>query len=121
MNKKEQAEFEAAKKAVFVARALNWSEPVPRDVAVPVRGHTTGWVYNANLRSPCVMKALSSSTGHATTWESNDFPVGTSTQRGISMYSTRLLALRAMRHEIECEVAEILAGIDIEIQKELLL
>jgi hypothetical protein len=114
MNKKEQAEFDAAKKAVIVARALNWSEPVERDIPIPQGGESKGFIFNTY--SAAVMYALSSSVGHATSHEG--FPKKTSSQRGMSLFSTRLLALRAMRHEVEKECAEKLAGIDMQIQAE---
>jgi len=114
MNKKEKAEFDAAKKAVFVARALNWTQPVYPDVPVPKSGETTGYLFNAyNCR---VMFARSSTIGHASSDE--DMPTKTSRQGCRALYSTRLLALQALRHELEKEYANTLAAIDMQIQKE---
>lgn len=112
MNKKEQAEFAAAKRAVIVARALNWSEPVLPDIEPPKSGIVKGYIYNAH--SCVIMYAISSPVSHATGWDK--FPVKTSSQRPLSMYSTELLALKALRHAVEKECAEKLADIDIEIQ-----
>lgn len=115
MNKKEQAEFAAAKKAVIVARALNWREPVLPDVDIPkAGGRTQGFTYNTH--SATIMYAISSSVSHATGW--SEFPAKTSSQRPLSMYSTKLRALKALRHAVEKECAEKLANIDVQIQVE---
>lgn len=116
MNKKEQAEFEAAKKAVVVARALNWSEPVDPDVPPPSSGTVKGFVFNAFAQRPDVSYALTSSTGHATSWD--DFPERTTTQGARHLYSTKLRSLKALRHALEMRYAESLASIDMQIQKE---
>ena len=118
MNKKEQAEFAAAKKAVFVARVLNWTAPVETDVPAPASGRsgeTTGFLFNEHGK-PCVMYAISSSVGHGTSWD--EAPKKTSSQGARAMYSTRVLALKAMRHALENKYAEILAAIDMQIQEE---
>lgn len=114
MNKKEQAEFDAAKKAVIVARALNWSEPVERDIPVPQNGESKGFTFN--IYSAEVMFALSSSANHATSRDG--FPKKTSSQRPMNLFSTKLLALKALRHAVEKECAEKLASIDMQIQAE---
>jgi len=116
MNKKEQAEFEAAKKAAVVARALNWTEAVEVDVPAPKAGTTKGYLFNAASSQPCIMYCLSSTTGHATSWD--QMPEKTTTQNSRSMYSTKLRALKALRHELEKKYAESLASIDMQIQKE---
>jgi hypothetical protein len=116
MNKKEQAEFEAAKKAVIVARALNWSEPVARDVfpSSSSAGDVRGFTFNTYSNE--VLYALSGAVGHATS--DDKFPVKTSRQNSISMFSTKLRALKALRHSAEKECAERLAKIDMQIQAE---
>jgi hypothetical protein len=114
MNKKEQAEFDAAKKAVIVARALNWSEPVERDIPAPQNGESKGFTFNTY--STEVLFALSSWGFHATSRDG--FPKKTSTQRGVNLFSTKLLALKALRCAVEKECAEKLAGIDMQIQAE---
>lgn len=115
MNKKEQAEFDAAKKAVFVARALNWTESVSLDVPVPKKGETRGYVFNEMGSPPYVAHALSSTIGHATSWLDPSPPKKTTSQRPIPMYSTELLALKALRHALENRYAETLAKIDMQI------
>lgn len=116
MNKREQAELDAAKKAVVVARALNWSEPIAPDVPPPSHSQkdTLGFAYNAH--SECVLFARSSSVHHATSYDA--MPTKTNSQRALSIYSTRLLALKAMRHSVELVCAEKLARIDMQIAAE---
>lgn len=118
MNKKEQAEFEALRKAVYVARALNWTQSVAPDIPAPKSGDpmTRGFVFNVYSQS--ISHALSSTSGHATGCEP---PTRTSTQHCISMYSTKLLALKALRHEVEKKAANDLAKIDMQIEAEALL
>lgn len=89
MNKKERAEFDAAKKAAVVARALNWSEPVERDLFPKNDGNEIRG-FTINTYSAEVLHALSSSIGHATSRYAP--PKKTTTQRSMSMYSTELLA-----------------------------
>lgn len=114
MNKKEKAEFEAAKKAVFVARALNWTDPVAPDIPVPLCGEARGFVVGHD----CVMHGLSTSVSHASGWIDSSPPTRTTSQGARSMYSTKLLALRALRHAVECECAKRLAKIDMQIAVE---
>ena len=115
MNKKEQAEFDAAKKAVIVARALNWSEPVEPNMPAPRHGEEiTGYLPHAYCGT--FLYARSSSIGHATSRD--EMPKRTSTQNARSLYSTKLLALRAVRYQVELECAKKLADIDIQIAVE---
>lgn len=115
MNKKEQAEFDAAKKAVVVARALNWSEPVEPDLPPPApasrQPDTLGFHFNTYNGSICYVRC--SSTNHEK--DDSAFPERTTSQRSFPIYSTRLLALKALRHAVEKECAEKLARIDLEI------
>lgn len=64
----------------------------------------------------CILYALSNSVHHATTWD--DFPTRTSSQGARSMYSSKLLALKALRHQLERDYAETLASIDMQIEEE---
>lgn len=111
MNKKEQAEFDAAKKAVIVARALNWTQPVAPDVPPPPTSSTltTGYLFG----SYGVELSCSSSINHARGKTDR-----TNSQGPRRLYSTKLLALRALRHEVEKECAEKLAKIDMQIHAE---
>mgnify|MGYP001598898564 CR=1 FL=1 len=115
MNKKGKVAFDTALKAVHVARALNWTDPVERDVLPPLNGTTTGFLINAMSSQPSVLYAMSSSVSHATSLD--EFPKKTTTQGCRWLYSTELLALKALRHELEKKYAESLARIDMRIEK----
>ena len=115
MNKKEQAELDTAKRAVIVARALNWTSPVAPDLLVThVMSEITGYLYNVHYATTTY--ARSSSIGHATSYDST--PKKITTQGSRNLYSTKTRALRALRHEVEKECAERLEKIDIKIQEE---
>ena len=110
------AEQVAAREVCLIA-ALRWTEPAPaRDVPPPdglgsYNRLSTGYTFNVHTRS--TSEACSSSVSHA---------IGRTdradSQRPISLYSTRLLALRALRAAMEREYAEALLRIDDQIKKE---
>jgi hypothetical protein len=119
MNKKEQAAMAALQDELRKAKALRWTEPVKKDVPPPTGGIsalTSGFVFNAY--SARVDPAWSSCVTHGVGMPapSNRY---SGSQNCISMFSTRLLALRALRHAVELETATKLAGIDLQIEKEL--
>jgi hypothetical protein len=116
MNKKEQAAFDAAIKAVFVARALNWTELVKPDMGLP-ETHEDLLGFVPHSYSGTVAYARSSRVSHATS--DGDFPKKTTSQNPIFMHSTKLRALRALRHLVELECANKLAKIDMQIAAEL--
>lgn len=117
MNKKEQAELAALKKQIALAMALRWTDPVKPDVPPPsgsVRysyGWLTGGAYEHSTQ------AWSSSVTHGRSAPEKAGRNGSQNCR--HLYSTRLLALRARRHEMECDFAKQLADVDAEISKEL--
>jgi hypothetical protein len=113
MNKKEQAEMEALKHELRVARAMRFTDPVPKDVFPPQTMHelVTGWVYNAHSKRVDV--ACTNSVNHAVGQTDR-----TTSQRPILMYSSRLLALKGLRHELERKYAEELAELDRKIEDE---
>lgn len=112
MNKKEQAAFEE----LHVRLALRFTEPLEPDVPPPGQSGnwnqlTTGWVFNSfNRKVDC---ACSSSVNHAV-----GSTTKTSTQQPRHLYSTRLLALKALRAVKEREYAEALRSIDLGIEAE---
>lgn len=117
MNKKEVAELEAAKREVLIARALCWTpEPVGVDLPPPKFGELDTLGFTFNHYNGRISFGRSSSIGHAT--QDSGFPERTTTQRALSMYSTRLRALRALRCALERKFAEQLAGIDAQIAVE---
>lgn len=124
MNKSERAALDLAQRELAIARALRWSryEPVPKDLPAPepfgyARNYTEGWATNTYTKS--VNQEWSEPSCHG----SGPYPaVGrhrSASQRGKSLYSTRLLALQALRYEVERAAAQDLAEIDAEIEAEL--
>lgn len=122
MNKKEQAAFDALREELRLAKALRWTEPVERDVMPPKcgdddwNGLRNGYDFNDYFDSfsgPRVNKACTSYSSHdSRQWHK------TTTQGPRPLFSTRLLALKALRHSVECKVAKILADIDKQIEDE---
>jgi hypothetical protein len=109
MTKKELAEMEALRGELALAKALRFTDMVPRDVAIPCNGLAKGWLpsgYGLTAEISC-----SSSTGHA--FKRND---KTTTQGAVSQHSTELLALRACRNLVEHECARKLAQVDARIK-----
>lgn len=116
MNKKEQAEMNALKMELALAKALRFTELVLPDIPEPKPGDALvpGYRYNAYYQNPRVEPSCSTGTSHG-------FGTNTQTisQRPIEQYSTRLLALKALRNEMEIQCAKLLAGIDLKIQQEM--
>lgn len=114
MNKKERAAFHALTQELRIAKALRFTEPVNRDIAPPTdSGIRNGWDFN-DYSEGFVKKACTSASYHSFgCWDKTD------SQRPRMIYSSRLLALRAMRHSMEKKYAAILANVDAEIEKEL--
>jgi hypothetical protein len=114
MNKKEQAYVESLKTQL----ALRWTQPVAKDLPVPrplEGGFTSGWDFNAYNAS--VEKMWSESVAHGTGGRRESRI--SARQNGRALYSSKLLALKALRHAVECESAAKLRKIDIEIETEL--
>lgn len=107
MNKKEQKELEDAK----ITAALRWTAPVEPDIRIPEKGLTKGFLFNVYSRE--VVVACSSPVSHS--YGRDDV---TRSQNPRELYSTRLLALKALRHECEKQFAEILRSIDKRIEGE---
>lgn len=113
MNKAEKTGLEEAR----TIAALRWSAPVERDVTQPKGGSgsmTTGWEYNAHSLWVEQMWSTSVSHGSGPTRTAN----GSASQRGRDLFSTKLLALKAMRHECERRAAKELRRIDQMIEAE---
>ncbi len=119
MTKKEAAEMEALRRDLRIARAMRFTEPVRPDVPCPqgVSGRVLGWHSHA-YQGVTACKGWAESGRHGDGW---DEPRGSASQGGRWLYSTRLLALRAGRHELEMQFARTLAEVDADIEKELVL
>ncbi len=118
MNKKEIAELDRLKTELRIARAFRFTDGVKPDVMPPTSFSELrkGFLFNAYLNEHSfghVDVACTCSIYHA--FGRND---KTTTQQSRSLYSTRLLALKAMRHEMELKCARLLSVIDYSIEKE---
>jgi len=114
MTKKEKAEFDSAIQRANTLAALRWTEPVKKDLPAPqgFRESTCGWDYNTYSCS--IRQMWSECTAHGEGLARSS----SASQNGRSLFSTKLLALRALRHAIECESAEKLRRIDEQISLE---
>lgn len=113
MTKKERAEIDALVKKLRISGALRWTEEVKPDVPIPKgwQGLSKGWLPRAwdGTAEPACSSAVHHARGQ------ND---KTTSQGAKELYSTRLLALKAARHQVEMEAAEKLAQIDERIEAE---
>ena len=110
MTKKECAEMEELK----IKLALHFTPAVEKDLAPPSYDAkeklVCGWSYNANPGNDRISKSCSSVAFHGLNWEK------TSSHGEITQFSTELLALRALRHEVEIQCAKRLRDIDLKIE-----
>lgn len=118
MTKKETAEMDALRDQLRIAKALRFTEEVKPDVPAPTyrEANTTGYLFAdySGFGGDSTSPACSSSVHHNSRGNEK-----TTTQGARTLYSTRLLALRGLRHEVEQEVAQRLARIDRQIEQEL--
>ncbi len=108
MNKKEKAALEAA----LTEAALRRTSPVQTDVAIPQgygRELSTGWLYagEKSREGGRVSASCSSSIHHA--FGRTD---ATTTQNARRLFSTKLLALQALRYATEEDCCKQLRRID---------
>lgn len=111
MTKKEREQLERA----LTASALRATSKVLPDVQPPAgSGMSVGWLYSGEAGDyPGVDVACSSSVFHGRGCTDR-----TTTQGRRALYSTKLLALKALRHEVELDCARRLRRIDIMIEEE---
>lgn len=113
MNKKEKQLVEDLK----IKAALRWTSPVEIDVPIPSHDSLEfgevikGYSFNSYCRSVDI--SCSSSMYHNLHGDTK-----TTSQQPIEQHSTKLLALKAMRHEVEKEFAKELYKIDLRIEEE---
>lgn len=114
MNKKERAYVEQLEEQLRLAKALRFTESVEPDVAPPTDNTklSKGFLFNDSFNYYRVEPACSSIIYHG--FGRND---RTTTQGARHLYSTRSLALRAMRHCAEQRCALMLADIDRQIEQ----
>jgi hypothetical protein len=114
MTKKEKVKFDSALAEIRILGALRWTSKVEPDTPPPegISEITKGWLFNVYVRH--VESACSSCVHHG-------YGQGSLARIGggaRSLYSTKLLALKALRHEAEREYAKYLADIDEQIANE---
>jgi len=123
MNKKEREQLDATIREAQVNKALRWSDyEVEPDLSPPPYSYapeekiTNGWSFNAH--NGRVYQTWSESSSHGDGWrvvgEKNTY----GSQRGISQYSTKEKALKALRVKLENNFAKALADVDILIKLE---
>lgn len=118
MNKAEKAALEMAQNEAWIAYALRWSDlkRIDPDVPPPKPGGPSnalsfGWMFNSY--STAVVMACSSSISHGVSSQGDKEPPSrTTTQGARHLYSTEVLALKAMRQEMERKFASSLAAVD---------
>lgn len=111
-----KAELEAAAlEQQLTMDALHFTADVEPDIPVPAAGSKlqNGYIPSKGRDSLGFSEACSTSSAHSTYRHGQ-----TSSQRGIPMYSTPLLALRALRRQHEIAAAETLRKIDILIAEQ---
>jgi hypothetical protein len=114
MTKKEREELESLRRQLLVAKAFRFTERVLPDVLIPTGFGvlSKGFLYSAHLMALRFVPACSSSVGH--NFGSSD---ETNSRNGRALYSTELLALRALRNDAEQQCANWLADIDKAIER----
>lgn len=125
MNKSEKARMEALEQQLREAKALRWTDPVTPDIPPPEGGsmrETSGFAALGSLQYGRVEPASSSCVAHGRGYSTRaeQQKAGSSgSQRPIHLFSTKLLALRALRNSMEREAAQRIAIIDKMIEDEI--
>jgi hypothetical protein len=128
MTKKVRELIEKHTDALETKAALYWSPLIPPDVPPPSEHNrvrfTQGWDFNAFRNAGVAFPAWSTTTGHG----SGDYAellarsergyVHGGSQNPRALYSTRLLALQALRGAAAEKVGQSLAAIDLQIATE---
>ena len=122
MTKKEQAAMKEAIDRAELLAALSWTDPVNKDLPPPSHSwkpssegktYTEGWDFNEYNKT--VSQAWSETVVHGY----GPYPVGNkhrrASQNARTLFSTKLLALKALRHAVEMKAAADLMAIDRQI------
>ena len=110
MNKAEKEQVEQLKFQL----ALRWTQPVLKDVPIPKAGLSTGYMFAGARGDYARVDVACSSVVH----HGFGYSDKTTSQQPMELYSSRLLALKALRHESEKYCASILRRIDKQIEDE---
>ena len=116
MTKKEQAAHDKVVSELKLQLALHWTAPIMPDVPPPVTGsnaHTVGWLPVGVGGYARVEPGCSSSIYHSTGRTDK-----TTSQGTVSLYSSRLSALKMLRYNTELAAAHELRLIDKMIEAE---
>jgi hypothetical protein len=115
MTKKEKEFIDKFITELMIQAAFRWTDAVTYDIQPPTLDDSDrlrkGFLFNAHYL--IVDKACTSSIFHSSRGDEK-----TTTQNPHPLYSTRLLALKAMRHEVEKACAMKLLKIDVQIEAE---
>jgi hypothetical protein len=108
-----QTEFSDLKSDYMIAKAFRFTDDVKRDLEPPSEWNNLikGWNFNSYFDRPSVFKACSSGGFNGDGWEK------TSSQGARSLFSTELLAWKALRRELELTMAKKLAWVDEQIER----
>jgi hypothetical protein len=111
MTKKEQRQVDETIAGLKLQVALRWTEPVAPDVPPPDGSSalTVGWLTCYNRVEPACSSCVHHGSGTTTR---------TTTQGARTLFSTRLRALKALRHEMELRFAAELRQLDAQIETE---
>lgn len=109
MTKKEREAMEAA---------LRWTAPVERDVRPPKEWDRRSLGWDMNSHSGTVREAWSEINSHGDGHAAKpDIHYYSASQGCRSLYSTKALALAALRHELELKAAASLLAVDRQLAK----
>ncbi len=109
MTKKEKEAHDAIVARLELVSALRWTAPVLPDVLPPKKGairRVAGYAFD--LTDYEVLQAWTGSDAHATYFEGSE----EKEDGGLPLFSTRILALKAMRSAVEEKSASRLREID---------
>jgi hypothetical protein len=112
MTKKEKEQIEQLK----LLAAFHRTQPVTPDIEIPDNTSSqlkTGFAITGYRENVRVEPACSTAAFHGLGTQRE-----TTTQKGIPLYSTKLLALKAARHQQELYCAKLLRLIDQQIERE---
>lgn len=119
MNKAEREHVAALVKALAEVSAFRRTEPVYPDLPAPANGAgTTNLGFLPHVYGPIEFRAepcASTSIGH---YRYHEGKRSGGVQRGVSLCSSRLLALQVARNQLERNFAQALARLDAEIEAE---
>lgn len=107
MTKKEQQRLADLEQQLREAKAFRFTEAVATDRPPPPSFDSLVKGFTFNDYNDEISKACTSSNSHCPYSDEE-----TTSQRPLHLYSTQLLALRALRHQVELKCAKRLAEID---------